>query len=115
VSTQTVLIVDDQPINLQLAQAVLETDGWTVLCAADGHEMQAELSCCRPDVILMDIQMPETDGLTLTRELKADPRWRSVPVIAFTALAMRGDKARLLDEGCDGYIEKSIEVEAFSA
>jgi two-component system, cell cycle response regulator DivK len=73
------------------------------------------LSECRPDLVLMDIQLPGEDGLALTRRIKADPAWQHLVVVAFTAYAMRGDEARMREGGCDGYLAKPIDVKTFAA
>lgn len=105
-----ILIVDDNPTNLRLAADVLECEGYTIWRAQDAEEAQRLLSSGRPDLILMDIQMPGMDGLTLTRLLKADPAFRSIPIIALTAFAMKGDEDKAMAAGCDGYITKPIET-----
>ena len=99
-----VLIVDDEPTNILLAGFVLEADGFIVASAADAQQALAAIATCRPDLVLMDIQMPGTDGLTLTRRLKLDPATRQITVVAFTAYAMKGDEVRMRAAGCDGYI-----------
>jgi CheY-like chemotaxis protein len=111
----TVLVVDDHPINLKLVCDLLEADGCTLLRANDAQQAQAILKGARPDVILMDIQMPGMDGLTLTRLLKADPATRQIPVIALTASAMKGDEEKAIEAGCDGYITKPIDTRRLSA
>jgi two-component system cell cycle response regulator DivK len=110
-----ILIVDDQPMNIELARFVLEHDGLAVDAAADAGQAMAAIAACRPDLVLMDIQMPGTDGLSLTRSLKQDPATRRIVVVAFTAYAMKGDEARLRAAGCDGYIAKPIQVASFAA
>jgi two-component system, cell cycle response regulator DivK len=103
-----VLIVEDNPANMRLAVFLLESAGHTVLGATDA---EAGLTLAReehPDLILMDIQLPGIDGLEATRQLKADEETRAIPVIALTALAMKGDEERIRAAGCDGYIAKPI-------
>lgn len=107
------LIVDDNPINLELAVFALELDGFEVSTALDVAGFQAAMLGPAPEVILMDVQLPGTDGLELTRRLKADPATASIPVIAVTAYAMKGDEQRMLDAGCNGYISKPIDVATF--
>lgn len=106
----TILIVDDNPTNLKLAADVLECEGHDVLRAQDAEEAQAVLRRTVPALILVDIQMPGMDGLTLTRILKADPAYRHVPVVALTSFAMKGDEQKARDAGCDGYITKPIDT-----
>ncbi len=109
-----VLIIDDNDLNIQLATFVLSQAEFTIDCAADATLGLAKITECRPDVILMDIQMPGVDGLTLTRRLKADPATRHIVVVAFTAYAMKGDEAKMRAAGCDGYIAKPIDVATFA-
>ena len=110
----TVLVVDDNPMNTELVRFVLEAAGHTVQAAADATQAMHQIGHCRPDVVLMDIQLPGVDGLTLTRRLKAEASTRDIVVIAFTAYAMKGDEARLRAGGCDGYLSKPIDVAAFA-
>ena len=105
-----ILAVDDTPTNLMLVQAALGRAGYQVECAGSAEEAQGWLTEHRPDLILLDIQMPEMDGLTFTRILKSNPDTASIPVIAFTALAMLEDEKNVLAAGCDGYITKPIDV-----
>ncbi len=109
------LVVDDNPINLVLACAVLEHEGHTVLRAADGASALEVIQETTPDMILMDIQMPGMDGLTLTRQLKADPKYRYIPIVALSAHAMMGDAEKGLEAGCDGYITKPFETRILNA
>ena len=110
-----VLVVDDNPINLELASFVLAADGWQVSIAADALEALQHLARSLPDLILMDIQLPGMDGLTLTRQIKADPALRHITVVAFTAYAMKGDEEAMRAAGCDGYLAKPIDVARFAA
>jgi len=105
---EPVLVVDDNAANLALAEAVLERAGFQVRTAMDAAQMHAVLATFKPRVILMDIQLPDVDGLELTRRLKADPATSDVKVIALTAYAMKGDEQKALAAGCDGYITKPI-------
>jgi CheY-like chemotaxis protein len=89
---------------------VLEFQGYRVLQAADAEEAQTILAETRPDLILMDLALPGMDGLTLTRQLKAEPATQSVPIVAMTAFAMKGDAAKALAAGCDGYLTKPIDT-----
>jgi two-component system cell cycle response regulator DivK len=110
-----VLIVEDNPANMTLATFLLESVGHTVLTARDA---EAGLTVAReqqPDLILMDIQLPGMDGLEATALLKQDEATRSIPVIALTALAMKGDEARIRAAGCDGYIAKPLAYREFLA
>lgn len=113
-NARRVLIVDDNPLNVELASYVLQADGLVVEVAVDGEDALHRIPAFQPDLILMDVQLPGVDGLTLTRQLKAHP---SVPftVVAFTAYAMRGDEEKMRAAGCDGYIAKPIDVATFAA
>jgi two-component system cell cycle response regulator DivK len=104
----TILVVEDNPTNMRLAVYVLESAGHTVLTASDA---EAGLTLARAsvlDLILMDIQLPGMDGLEATAHLKQNPATRAIPVIALTALAMKGDEERIRAAGCDGYIAKPM-------
>jgi two-component system cell cycle response regulator DivK len=111
-----VLIIEDNPTNMTLAVFLLRQAGHSVLSATDA---EAGLALARggerPDLILMDIQLPGMDGLEATRQLKLDEAMRSIPVIALTALAMKGDEERIRAAGCNGYIAKPIRYKAFLA
>lgn len=109
----TILLVDDNATNLKLAADVLALDGHSIVKALDAAEALALLETLQPDLILMDLAMPGMDGLTLTRLLKAEPRFRGVPIVALTASAMKGDDHRALAAGCDGYITKPIDTRSF--
>jgi two-component system cell cycle response regulator DivK len=111
----SVLIVDDNELNLDLAQYVLEADGFSVARALNVDEAWARLRAQRPDIALVDIQLPGTDGLSLVRAVKATPGLADLPVIAFTAYAMQGDEQRFRAAGCDGYLAKPIDVHSFAA
>ena len=110
-----VLVVDDNALNIELVVFVLSDDGFTVASATDAADAQRQIPVFRPDLILMDIQMPGVDGLELTRRLKANPATRHIFIVAFTAYAMKGDEAKLLAGGCDGYLSKPIDVASFAA
>ena len=110
-----VLIVEDNPANMKLATFLLESVGYTVSSATDA---EAGLTLARdehPDLILMDIQLPGMDGLQATALLKADDATQAIPVIALTALAMKGDEERFRSAGCDGYIAKPLAYKEFLA
>jgi two-component system cell cycle response regulator DivK len=112
----TVLVVEDNPANMTLAVFLLRSVGHTVLTAKDA---EAGLALARspqqPDLILMDIQLPGMDGLQATAQLKGDAATRDIPVIALTALAMKGDEERIRSAGCDGYIAKPMRYQEFLA
>jgi CheY-like chemotaxis protein len=111
----TILIVDDNPTNLKLAADVLECEGHTIARARDAEEAQEVLKHTQPELILMDIQMPGMDGLTLTRLLKANPSYQHIPIVALTAFAMKGDEDKAHEAGCHSYITKPIETRKLPA
>jgi two-component system cell cycle response regulator DivK len=109
---EPILIVDDNPVNLKLVRFLLESDGYQVRTAADAYGVLRELETFIPRLILMDIQLPGVDGITLTRKLKSSPRTKDIIIVAITAYAMKGDEERALQAGCDGYIAKPIDTYA---
>jgi two-component system cell cycle response regulator DivK len=111
----TVLVIEDNPANMTLAVFLLRSAGHTVLSAVDAEAGLALARCHQPDLILMDIQLPGIDGLAATAQLKRDPATRAIPVIALTALAMKGDEERIRAAGCDGYIAKPMRYQEFLA
>ena len=104
----TILVVEDNPDNMTLAVFLLGTVGHTVLTATDAESGLTLAREAAPDLILMDIQLPGMDGLEAITLLKADESTRQIPVIALTALAMKGDEERIRAAGCDGYIAKPM-------
>ncbi len=108
-----ILVVDDNATNLKLAGDLLEFEGYTVLRARDATEVQQILEGVQPALILMDIQMPGMDGLTLTRLIKSDAANSSIRIVAMTAFAMKGDEEKAIAAGCDGYITKPIDTRQF--
>ena len=110
---KTILIVEDNLTNLKLVKMVLIKAAYTVHTTMDAEEAQTVLVDLHPALILMDIQLPGMDGLTLTRLLKQNPATHDIPIVALTAYAMQGDKQKALDAGCDGYISKPINTRTF--
>jgi two-component system cell cycle response regulator DivK len=110
-----VLIIEDNPTNLTLATFLLKSAGHTVLSATDAEAGLTLARAERPNLILMDIQLPGMDGLEATAQLKGDAATRTIPVIALTALAMKGDEERIRAAGCDGYIAKPMRYQEFLA
>ena len=110
-----ILVVEDNEANQMLARAVLEMDGFEVEVAGSAPEALDALTARTPDLILMDIQLPGQDGLSLTRQLKLDSRYATIPVVALTAHAMQGDREVGLRAGCIGYIAKPIDTHTFAA
>ena len=111
--TKTVLIVEDNELNMKLFNDLLEAHGYATLKTGHGIEAMELARAHKPDLILMDIQLPEVSGLEVTRWLKQDDELKSIPVIAVTAFAMKGDEERILQGGCEGYISKPISVPHF--
>ena len=112
---EPILIVDDNPANLKLVRMLLDGDGYEVRTAGDAEEALAALKEFRPRLILMDLQLPTMDGLTLTRRLKSDPTTREIIILALTASAMKGDEQLARAAGCDGYIAKPIDTRTLLA
>ena len=109
-SSEPILIVDDNPASLKLARLLLTAEGHDARTAPDAEHALRLLETFEPTLILMDIQLPGTDGLELTRVLKANPATRHIVIVAVTAYAMRGDEAKARAAGCDGYIAKPIDI-----
>ncbi|MDQ6888492.1 MAG: response regulator [Gemmatimonadota bacterium] len=110
-----ILVVEDNPANMTLAEVILQSAGHSVLSATDAETGIALARQEQPDLILMDIHLPGMDGLEATAVLKGDDATRAIPVIALTALAMKGDEERIRSAGCDGYIAKPMHYQAFLA
>jgi CheY-like chemotaxis protein len=111
-----ILVVEDNDMNMQLVEFLLEEGGYDIVKAASGEEALAitrDSGNGAPDLILMDIHLPGMDGLSVVRAMKTDDRTARIPILALTAHAMRGDKDRFLEAGCDGYISKPIDVKTF--
>ena len=108
-----ILIVEDNEKNMKLARDVLQFNGFRTLEAVTAEQGLSLAAEHRPDLILMDIQLPEISGLEITKMLKADDDLRSIPVVAVTAFAMKGDEERIREGGCEAYISKPISVMHF--
>ena len=107
-----ILIVEDHPVNLKLVRVLLESEHHEVRAASDAAEALAVLKEFHPRLILMDIQLPDMDGLELTRRLKSDPSTSAIPIVAVTAYAMKGDEAKMRAAGCAAYVAKPIDTRA---
>ncbi|MEJ5239992.1 MAG: response regulator [Anaerolineales bacterium] len=107
----TVLYIEDNPENRMLIRRVLEAEGFRVVLAANATEAFQVLQQERPQVVLMDISMPDVDGYTLTARIKSMPGFEKLPVIALTANVMRGEQERALRAGCDGYLQKPVDID----
>jgi two-component system cell cycle response regulator DivK len=110
---KTVLIVEDNELNMKLFHDLLEAHGYSTVQTRNGVEVMGLARQHHPDLILMDIQLPEVSGLEVTRWLKDDDELRSIPVIAITAFAMKGDEERIRQGGCEAYLSKPISVAKF--
>jgi two-component system, cell cycle response regulator DivK len=108
-----ILIVEDNELNMKLFHDLLEVHGYETLQTKDGREALQLAREHRPDLILMDIQLPEVSGLEVTKWIKADDELKSIPVIAVTAFAMKGDEEKIRSGGCEAYIAKPISVNSF--
>jgi two-component system cell cycle response regulator DivK len=110
---QRVLVVDDNDMNMRLFTVILEAHGYRTLVARDGKKGLALAGEFRPDLIIMDIQLPDMSGLEVTKLLKQDAKLRKIPVIAVTAFALSGDEATCREAGCDAYLTKPISMKGF--
>lgn len=106
-----ILLVEDNPQNRYLVTFLLEKNGYEVVSAEDGEQAVAAVEEHRPDIILMDVQLPRLDGYDATRRIKADERFRDIPLIALTAHSMKDDRGKALAAGCDDYITKPVDAE----
>jgi len=107
----TILYVEDNPDNRMLVRRILLSEDYGLLEAQNAAQALDLLKTSRPDLILMDINMPDMDGYTLTSKIKSMPGFEGVPIIALTANVMRGDKEKTLEAGCDGYIQKPLDID----
>jgi two-component system cell cycle response regulator DivK len=110
---KTILIVEDNELNMKLFNDLLQAHGYETLQTKDGREAMEMTEEYHPDLILMDIQLPKISGLDITRQIKQKDDLKSIPVIAVTAFAMKGDEEKIMEGGCDGYISKPISVPTF--
>ncbi len=111
--SKTVLIVEDNELNMKLFHDLLDAHGYATLQTRNGMDALALARAHRPDLILMDIQLPEVSGLEVTKWLKEDEQLRDIPVVAVTAFAMKGDEERIRQGGCEAYLSKPISVMSF--
>jgi len=110
----TILYVEDNADNRMLIRRVLNAEGYTIHEAPNAQEALSVLKTLRPDLILMDINMPDMDGYTLTAHIRALPNLGLIPIVALTANVMRGDRERSLEAGCDGYIQKPVDIDTLT-
>jgi two-component system cell cycle response regulator DivK len=111
--TKTVMIVEDNELNMKLFNDLLRANGYATMPMRNGYEALDALKEQKPDLIIMDIQLPEISGLEVTKRIKQDEGLRDIPVIAVTAFAMKGDEERIRQGGCEGYLSKPISVATF--
>ncbi len=105
-----ITIIDDEPQNIELLCDLLQVTGYSTNVATNGKEGIELAKTSKPDLVLMDIQMPEMDGLEATRILKTDAATKDIPILALSSYAMKGDKERILAAGCDGYLSKPLVI-----
>jgi two-component system cell cycle response regulator DivK len=110
-----ILVVEDDAQNSYLIGFILEKNGYEVASAADGEQAVEAVTSSHPDLVLMDMLLPKLNGYEVTRTIKSNPETAGIPVIALTAYSMKGDRERILEVGCDGYISKPIDPETFVA
>jgi len=112
----TILYVEDNPDNRNLIRRVLNSEGYSVIEAINAHQAieKLEAESDNIDLILMDINMPDMDGYTLTAKIKAVQKYSKIPIVAVTANVMRGDREKSLEAGCDGYIQKPIDIDTLA-
>jgi two-component system, cell cycle response regulator DivK len=111
--SNTVLLIEDNEQNLYLLRFLLEKNGLKVEEACNGQEGIDKAQSVKPDLVLLDIQLPDIDGYTVAEKLRQCSRLENIPIIAVTSYAMKGDKAKCIDAGCTGYIEKPIDPDLF--
>lgn len=112
---EKILIVEDNPRNMRLLEMTLRAKGYTLLTATDGGEALDMAVGERPDLIIMDIQLPKINGLAVTRKLRKTPGFEDTPIIAITAYAMKGDRERAIEAGCNAYLPKPINTRELPA
>jgi two-component system, cell cycle response regulator DivK len=110
-SKGTILYVEDNIDNRTLVRRILLSEDYNLIEAVNAMEALKVLETTKPDLILMDINMPDMDGYTLTARIKTTPGFERVPILALTANVMRGDKEKTLEAGCDGYIQKPLDID----
>jgi two-component system cell cycle response regulator DivK len=110
-SNGTILYVEDNLDNRTLIRRILMAEGYEVIEAENATQAQEKLKELKPDLILMDINMPDMDGYTLTAHIRGMPGFENIPIVALTANVMRGDREKSLEAGCDGYIQKPVDID----
>ncbi len=112
-ANKKILIVEDNEFNLELISDILKIRGHQIISTDNGEDAISLAKETHPDLILMDIQLPVMDGYEATRRIKSDPEFKAIPIIAVTSFAMKGDKEKVVQAGCDGYIVKPIDTRRF--
>ncbi len=112
-SEAVILLVEDHPDNRVLARKLLERAGFRVVEAIDGRQALQQAAACKPDLVLLDMSLPEVDGWTVARTIRQSPDLRHLLIVALTAHAMDGDRERVLEAGCDEFLTKPIEIPKF--
>lgn len=107
---ETILIVEDNPQNMKLFEMLLGAKGYALLKAIDGEEAMDIAKRARPDLIIMDVRLPRMNGLEVTKKLRENPAFSRTPIIATTAYAMKGDKERAIEAGCNAYLSKPFDI-----
>lgn len=110
---KTVMIIEDNDLNMRLFNDLLQAQGYNTVQNMDGKDIPKLVRQHRPDLILMDVQLPGVSGVDLTQALKADAELKAIPVVAVTAFAMKGDEERIMEGGFDGYLSKPISIPLF--
>ena len=108
-----VMIVEDNELNMKLFNDLLQAQGYSTVQNSDGRDILKMVRQNRPNLIIMDVQLPGVSGIELTRMLKSDAELKEIPVLAITAFAMKGDQEKIMESGCDGYLSKPISVPVF--
>ncbi|GGF57512.1 response regulator [Terasakiella brassicae] len=111
--SKTILIVEDNQMNMKLFNDLLQAHDYNTIQTYSGHDAEDLARQHKPDLIVMDIQLPEISGLDITQKLKSDDTLKHIPILAVTAFAMKGDEEKILEGGCDGYLSKPISVPRF--
>ncbi len=111
--SKTILIVEDNALNMRLFNDLLQASGYNTIKSIDGSDVLKIVEEQMPDLIIMDIQLPHRSGLEITMDLKADEKYKHIPIIAVTAFAMKGDEKKIREAGCNDYIAKPISVPIF--
>ena len=112
---KTILVAEDDPASRELMREILEAEGYRVLEACDGGEALQKMGETEPDLVLLDIQMPGIDGFAVLRQLRQNPSYATLPVVALTAYAMQGDREKFLAAGFDAYLTKPVDATALRA